>query len=188
MSDTATTPTIPGYIAGTWSIDPVHSHVEFSVRHMMVSKVRGKFNSYSGEFVTAENPLESSVTASIDLSSIDTGNVDRDNHIRSADFFEVEANKTMTFVSTGIRQDGDDYKLDGDLTLKGITKPVTFDLEVNGFGPDAYGGTRSGFSATTTINRRDFGVDFNAAMETGGLVVADKVTVQLEIELVLDAG
>lgn len=182
-----TTQAIPGYVTGTWTIDPVHSEVGFSVRHMMVSKVRGKFTSFEGSVTTAANLLDSSVTATVDLASIDTGNADRDNHIRSADFFEVEANQTMTFVSTGIREDGGDYKLDGDLTLKGVTKPVTFDLEVNGFGPDAYGGTRSGFSATTTINRRDFGVDFNAAMETGGLVVADKVTVQLEIELVLDA-
>jgi polyisoprenoid-binding protein YceI len=183
-----TTQAIPGYVTGTWTIDPVHSEVGFSVRHMMVSKVRGKFASFEGSVTTAENLLDSSVTATVDLESIDTGNADRDNHIRSADFFEVDANKTMTFTSTGIRVDGDEYKLDGDLTLKGVTKPVTFDLEVNGFGPDAYGGTRSGFSATTVINRRDFGVDFNAAMETGGLVVADKVTVQLEIELVLDAG
>jgi polyisoprenoid-binding protein YceI len=183
-----TTQAIPGYVTGTWTIDPVHSEVGFSVRHMMVSKVRGKFTSFEGSVTTAENLLDSTVTATVDLGSIDTGNEDRDNHIRSADFFEVEANQTMTFVSTGIRADGDGYELDGDLTLKGVTKPVTFDLEVNGFGPDAYGGTRSGFSATTTINRRDFGVDFNAAMETGGLVVADKVTVQLEIELVLDAG
>jgi polyisoprenoid-binding protein YceI len=183
-----TTQAIPGYVSGTWTIDPVHSEVGFSVRHMMVSKVRGKFTSFEGSVTTAENLLDSSVTATVDLESIDTGNADRDAHIRSADFFEVEANKTMTFVSTGIREDGGEYKLDGDLTLKGVTKPVTFDLEVNGFGPDAYGGTRSGFSATTVINRRDFGVDFNAAMETGGLVVADKVTVQLEIELVLDAS
>jgi polyisoprenoid-binding protein YceI len=183
-----TTQAIPGYVTGTWTIDPVHSEVGFSVRHMMVSKVRGKFTSFEGTVVTAENLLDSSVTATVDLASIDTGNADRDNHIRSADFFEVDAHQTMTFVSTGIRVDGDEYKLDGDLTLKGVTKPVTFDLEVNGFGPDAYGGTRSGFSATTTINRRDWGVDFNAAMETGGLVVADKVTLQLEIELVLDAS
>jgi polyisoprenoid-binding protein YceI len=182
------TQAIPGYVVGTWTIDPVHSEVGFSVRHMMVSKVRGKFASFEGTIVTAEDPLDSKVTATVDLSSIETGNADRDNHIRSADFFEVEANKTMTLVSTGIRVDGDDYKLDADLTLKGVTKPVTFDLEVNGFGPDAYGGTRSGFSATTTINRRDFGVDFNATMEAGGLVVGDKVTVQLEVELVLDAA
>lgn len=181
-----TTRAIPGYVTGTWSVDPVHSEVGFSVRHMMVSKVRGRFTSFEGSVTTAENPLDSKVRATVDLSSIDTGNADRDAHIRSADFFEVDAHQTMTFESTGIRVDGDEYKLDGDLTLKGVSRPVTFDLEVNGFGPDAYGGTRSGFSATTTINRKDWGVDFNAVMETGGLVVADKVTIQLEIELVLD--
>ena len=185
---TSTATTIPGYVTGTWTIDPVHSEVGFLVRHMMVSKVRGKFATFSGSITTAEDLLGSTVTASVDLTSIDTGNEDRDNHIRSADFFDVEANHTMTFVSTGITATGDGFELAGDLTLKGVTKPVTFDLEVNGFGPDAYGGIRAGFSATTTINRRDFGVDFNAVMETGGLVVADKVTVQLEIEPVLDAA
>src|SRR5438477_13115367 len=114
----ATTATIPGYVVGTWSIDPVHSEVGFTVRHMMVSKVRGKFANYSGEIVTAENPLDSKVTASVDLTSIDTGNADRDNHLRSTDFFDTEQNKTMDFRSTGIRADGDDYLLDGELTLK----------------------------------------------------------------------
>ena len=181
-----TTETIPGYVAGTWIIDPVHSEVGFSVRHMMVSKVRGKFASFDGEIVTAENPLDSAVTATVDLSSVDTGNADRDNHIRSADFFEVEAHQTMTFRSTGIRVDDGDYVLDGELTLRGVTKNVSLALELGGFGPDAFGGVRSGFTATGTINRKDFGVDFNAAMETGGVVVGDKVTVQLEIEAVLN--
>jgi len=184
---TAETTTIPGYVTGTWTIDPVHSEVGFSVRHMMVSKVRGKFTSFEGSIVTGENPLESSVTATVELTSIDTGNVDRDNHIRSADFFEVDTHKTMTYQSTGIRVDGDDYVLDGEITLKGITKSVPFKLEVNGVGPDAYGGVRSGFTATGTISRADFGVDFNAAMETGGVVVGDKVTIQLEIEAVLNS-
>ena len=177
--------TIPGYLTGTWTIDPVHSEVGFSVRHMMVSKVRGKFTSFEGEIVTGENPLSSSVVATIDLGSIDTGNADRDNHIRSADFFEVDAHPTMTFRSTGIRAEDGDYLLDGELTLRGVTKSVTLALELGGFGPDAFGGTRSGFTATGTINRKDFGVDFNAAMETGGVVVGDKVTIQLEIEAVL---
>src|SRR5690242_1395168 len=167
--------TIPGYITGTWTIDPVHSEVGFSVRHMMVSKVRGKFTEFGGEIVTAENPLESSVTATIDLSSIDTGNVDRDNHIRSADFFEVDTHKTMTYRSTGVRVDGDDFVLDGELTLKGVTKPVSLQLELGGFGQDPYGGTRTGFTATGEIKRSDFGIDFNAVLETGGVVVADKV-------------
>jgi polyisoprenoid-binding protein YceI len=185
MSVTTET-TIPGYVAGTWTIDPVHSEVGFTVRHMMVSKVRGKFTEFSGELVTGKNPLDSRVSATIELPSIDTGNADRDNHIRSADFFETETFKTMTYRSTGLRVDGDDYVLDGELTLKGVTKPVTLKLEVGGFGPDPYGGTRAGFSATGEIKRSDFGVDFNAVLETGGLVVSDKVNLHLEIEAVLN--
>jgi len=178
--------TVPGYLAGTWTIDPVHSEVGFSVRHMMVSKVRGKFAGFSGDLVTGQDPLDSSVTATIDLSSIDTGNPDRDNHLRSADFFEVEQHKTMTYRSTRVRADGDDYVLDGELTLKGVTRPVPLRLELGGFGPDAYGGTRAGFTATGEIKRSDFGVDFNAVLETGGLVVSDKVAIHLEIEAVLN--
>jgi len=178
--------TIPGYVAGTWTIDPVHSEVGFSVRHMMVSKVRGKFGVFSGDIVTGDNPLDSSVTATVDLSSIDTGNSDRDNHIRSADFFDIDTHKTMTFRSTGVRVDGDDFVLDGELTLKGVTQPVSLQLELGGFGPDPYGGTRAGFTATGEIKRSDFGVDFNAVLETGGVVVADKVTITLEIEAVLN--
>jgi polyisoprenoid-binding protein YceI len=173
MSSTQTT-TIPGYVAGTWTIDPVHSEVGFTVRHMMVSKVRGKFNSFSGQFVTGT-----------DLSSIDTGNADRDNHIRSADFFDVDAHQAMTFRSTGVRPRGDGYVLDGELTLKGITKPLTLDIELGGFGPDPYGGVRAGFTAVGELKRSDFGVDFNAVLETGGVVVGDKVTLLLEIEGVL---
>jgi polyisoprenoid-binding protein YceI len=184
MSSTQTT-TIPGYVAGTWAIDPVHSEVGFTVRHMMVSKVRGKFATFSGQFVTGADPLDSSVTATIELSSVDTGNTDRDNHIRSADFFEVDAHQLMTYRSTGLRRHGDGYVLDGELTLKGVTKPVSLDLELGGFGPDPYGGVRAGFTATGEIKRSDFGVDFNAVMETGGVVLSDKVTLQLEIEGIL---
>jgi len=183
-TDTSTL-SIPGYIAGTWAIDPVHSEVGFTARHMMVSKVRGKFRTFSGEFVTGDHPLGSSVTAEIDLSSIDTGHEQRDAHIRSADFFEVETHPTMTYRSTGVRHDGNDYILDGELTLKGVTRDVPLTLELNGFGPDAYGGTRAGFSAAGEINRRDFGVNFAAVMETGGAVVSDKITILLEIEAVL---
>ncbi|MEY2448623.1 MAG: hypothetical protein QOH79_2099 [Acidimicrobiaceae bacterium] len=187
MTVTTNEKTIPGYTAGTWTIDPVHSEVGFTVRHMMVSKVRGKFGTFGGDIVTGENPLESSVTAEIDLSSIDTGNPDRDNHIRSADFFEVDAHKVMTYRSTGIRVEGDDYILDGELSLKGVTKQVPLRLELGGFGPDPYGGTRAGFTASGEIKRSDFGVDFNAVLETGGVVVGDKVSLQLEIEAVLNA-
>jgi polyisoprenoid-binding protein YceI len=187
MTATTTATSIPGYVAGTWTIDPVHSEVGFSVRHMMVSKVRGKFTTFSGQIVTGGDPLGSAVTAEIDLSSIDTGNEQRDAHIRSADFFEVETYPTMTYRSTGVRAEGGEYILDGDLTLKGVTKSVPLTLELNGFGPDPYGGTRAGFTATTEINRRDFGVNFHAALETGGAVVADKVTLHLEIEAILAA-
>jgi polyisoprenoid-binding protein YceI len=187
MTVTTSETTIPGFASGTWTIDPVHSEVGFSVRHMMVSKVRGKFGTFSGEVVTGGNPLESAVTAEVDLSSIDTGNADRDNHIRGADFFNVDEHKTMTYRSTGVRADGSDFVLDGELTLKGITKHVPLQLELGGFGQDPYGGTRAGFTATGEIKRSDFGVDFNAALETGGVVVGDKVSLQLEIEAVLNA-
>jgi polyisoprenoid-binding protein YceI len=186
-ADTSLATAIPGYVAGTWSIDPVHSTVEFAVRHMMVSKVRGKFRTFSGTLVTGENPLGSSVSAEIDLNSIDTGAEQRDNHIRSADFFEAETYPTMTYRSTGVRQDGDHFILDGQLTLKDVTRDVPLKLELNGFGPDGYGGTRAGFTATGEINRRDFNVNFTAVMETGGAVVSDKVSLHLEIEAVLQA-
>jgi len=180
---------IPGYIAGTWAIDPVHSEVSFVVRHMMVSKVRGRFDKFDGSFVTAENPVESTVTASVDLSSINTGQEQRDAHIRSADFFEVEKYPTMTFTSTGIKQAEEGYFLEGDLTIKDVTKAVAFELEVTGFGPDAYGGTRCGFSATTQIDRHDFHVDFNGPIPgvPGGVAVSANVTINLEIEGVLQA-
>ena len=154
MTETAVE--IPGYVAGTWAIDPVHSEVSFVVRHMMVSKVRGRFDKFEGTITTAPDPLQSSVNATVDLSSVNTGEPNRDNHIRSADFFEVESHPTMTFRSTGVRHDGNDFLVDGDLTIRGTTKPVTLKLEINGFGPDAYGGTRVGFSATTDINRTDW--------------------------------
>lgn len=187
MTTSTETGAIPGYVAGTWDIDPVHTEIGFSVRHMMVSKVRGRFKTFSGQFVTGEDPLQSSVTAEIDLNSIDTGQEQRDDHIRSADFFEVQKYPTMTYRSTGIRAEGDHYVLDGELTLKGVTKQVPLTLELNGFGPDPFGGTRAGFTATGEINRRDFGVDFSAPMETGGVVVADKINLQLEVEAVLKA-
>ncbi len=168
---------IPGYVSGTWEIDPVHSEIGFTARHMMVSKVRGRFTTFSGELVTGEKLLDSSVTATIDLTSINTGQEQRDQHIRSADFFEVDKYTTMTYRSTGLRAEGDHYILDGELTLKDVTKEVPLTVELNGFGPDPYGGTRAGFTATTEINRRDFGVNFSAPMETGGVVVSDKISV-----------
>ncbi len=184
MTASTTASAIPGYVAGTWTIDPVHSEVGFSVRHMMVSKVRGRFTTFSGEIVTGEDPLNSSVTAEIDLASISTGNEQRDAHIRSADFFETDKHTKMTYRSTVVRPEGDGYVLDGELTLKDITRSVPLHLELNGFGPDPYGGTRAGFTATAEINRSDFDVKFGLA-EGGGTVVSDKVIIQLEVEAVL---
>jgi polyisoprenoid-binding protein YceI len=177
---------IPGYIAGNWTVDPVHSEVSFVVRHMMVSKVRGRFDTYSATVVTGADPLQSTVTATVELTSVNTGSADRDNHIRSDDFFGIAEHPSMTFQSTGVRRDGDDFFLDGDLSLRGVTKPVTFNLEINGFGPDAYGGTRAGFSATGEINRSDFGVSYNGPIPGGGVAISEKVTLHLEIEAVLD--
>jgi polyisoprenoid-binding protein YceI len=187
MTETAVE--IPGYVAGTWTIDPVHSEVSFTVRHMMVSKVRGRFDKFEGSITTAPDPLASSVTATVDLGSVNTGNDTRDNHIRSEDFFHVEKHPTMTFRSTGIRPAGDDdYLLDGDLTLRGVTRPVTFRLEVNGFSPDPYGGTRAGFSATGEINRNEWDVSYNGPIPgaSAGMILSDKVTLNLEIEAVLN--
>lgn len=179
---------IPGYVAGKWTIDPVHSYVGFTVRHMMVSKVRGHFTEFSGELVTAEDPLQSSVTATIDLRSIDTSNGQRDDHIRSADFFEVETHPHMSYRSTGLREEDGEFVLDGQLTLKGVTRQVPLALEISGFGPDAMGGTRAGFSANGEINRSDFGVSYNGPIPGGGTVVSEKVQINLDIEAVLQTG
>ena len=185
---TASTTTIPGYVAGTWVIDQAHSDVSFSVRHMMVSKVRGRFGAFEGRIVTGDTPVDSGVSATIDLSSIDTNNAQRDDHIRSADFFDVENHPTMTYRSTGVRLgSGGGLVLEGELTLKGVTRPVELDLEVNGFGQDPYGGTRAGFSATGQISRNDFGVDISMPLDGGGVVVGDKINLSLEIEAVLEA-
>lgn len=185
---TAVTQTaIPGYVAGIWDIDSTHSDVSFSIRHMMVSKVRGRFNNVSGRLVTATDLLDSSVTADIDVNSFDTGNAQRDEHIRSADFLHAAQYPTMTYRSTGIRRDGDDLVVDGELTLHGITRQVPLALEVTGFGPDAYGGTRVGVSATAKINRKDFGIDTDLPLDGGGVVISDTVQVSLDIQAVLVA-
>ena len=187
MTASTTATTIPGYLPGTWTIDPVHSEIGFSARHLMVSKVRGKFSNFSGQIVTAEDPFKSSATAEIDLKSITTGNDQRDEHLRSADFFEVETYPTMTYRSSGARFEDGNYILDGELTLKGVTRRVPLVLELNGFGPDPYGGTRAGFTASGELNRSDFNVSFNAPLQNGGVVVGDKITLHLEIEAVLAA-
>jgi len=183
----ATLPAVPGFQAGTWTIDASHSEVSFTVRHMAVSKVRGRFGAVSGTITTTDDPTTSTVTADIDVTTITTFNEQRDGHIKSGDFFEVETHPSASFTSRGLSFDDGDYVLTGDLTLKGVTRPVSLTVEVSGFGPDAYGGTRCGFSATGRINRRDFGVEFDARLDNGGLVVGNEVDLQLDVEAVLDA-
>jgi polyisoprenoid-binding protein YceI len=176
---------IPGYLVGTWKADPVHSEIAFSVRHLMVAKVRGRFTSYDVTIVTSQDLLGSSVAATIDLASVDTGNEPRDNDLRSTDYLEVDKYPTMSYRSTGIRQTDDGWVIDGELTLHGVTRQVPLAVEVNGFGPDPFGGQRAGFSATAQINRRDFGISNIIPMDGGGVVVGDKVSISLEIEAVL---
>ncbi|MEV0083956.1 YceI family protein [Saccharopolyspora sp. NPDC050642] len=184
---------IPGYVAGTWTIDPNHSDVGFVIRHLVISKFKGHFTEFEGRIVTAEDPLKSEVTATIDMTSIDTASAQRDEHLRNADFFEVEKYPTMTYRSTGIRADGDDFLVDGELTLKGVTLPVPLKLEINGFGvdpfaPDPAAGARAGFTATGEINRMDFGISYNGSIPGGGVALGEKVQIILEIQAALQRG
>jgi polyisoprenoid-binding protein YceI len=182
---------IPGYIAGTWDIDPVHSHIGFVARHLMVSKVRGNFTKFEGQIITADDPMQSSATATIDTTSFDTSNQQRDDDVRGENFLDAANYPTMTYRSTGIRRSGDSLVVDGDLTIRGITRPVQLALEVNGFGPDPFGGTRAGFSATGEINRTDFGIRANMDIPGGGVMVSEKIQLTIEVEAVLhgkDAG
>jgi polyisoprenoid-binding protein YceI len=175
-----TTTTTPLSV-GTWVIDPVHSSVEFSVRHLMVSKVRGKFDNFSGAITVAADGTPS-VSAEIDVTSLNTGNEQRDGHVKSADFFDAANYPVATFVSTAVRPNGGDYLLDGNLTIKGVTRLVTLSLEFNGVSPGQGYGEVSGYEASVILNRKDFGIDIDLPMETGGAVVGDKVTITLDIE------
>jgi polyisoprenoid-binding protein YceI len=169
---------------GTWSIDPSHSEVGFTARHLM-SKVRGLFEKFEGQIVTGERP---SATASIDLNSINTRDDNRDTHLRSADFFDVENHGPMTFVSTNVENGGKGLLVTGDLTIKGVTKPVTLDVEFLGTETDPWGGTRAGFEGTTEISRKEWGVDFNIPMDGGRLLIGDKIDVTIAVEAVLEQG
>ncbi|MFD5214586.1 YceI family protein [Microbacterium sp. NPDC058345] len=173
---------IPGYRPGTWVLDPSHSEVTFSVRHMMISKVRGTFGIKEATLVAPENPLEAKVEAKVDVTSIDTNDDNRDAHLRSADFFDVENHPDMTFVSTSARSENGDFFVDGDLTIRGVTKPVSFAFDFGGFGQDPYGNYKAGASATAVINREDFGLTWNAALETGGVLVGKEITISLDLQ------
>jgi polyisoprenoid-binding protein YceI len=170
-----------GIQAGTWTIDPSHSEIGFTARHLM-SKVRGLFEKFEGQIVTGERP---SATATIDLNSINTRDANRDAHLRSADFFDVENSGPMTFTSTKVEQGGKGLLVTGDLSIKGVTKPVTLDVEVLGTDTDPWGGTRAGFEGTTQISRKEWGVDFNIPMDGGRLLVGDKIDITIAAQAVL---
>jgi len=185
VSMTTSTDIHPSYVAGTWKLDPTHSTVTFSVRHLMISKVRGSFESFDVTIVTAENPADSTIEASIDVASVNTNQKDRDAHLRTSDFFLADEHPTANFVSTSIEFDGDDFTATGDLTLRGVTKPVVLKGEFGGIMTDGYGQTKAGATATTKINRHDFGVSWNAALEAGGVTLGDDVTINLDLQVVL---
>lgn len=167
----------------TWEIDPTHSHVTFSVKHMMFSTVRGNFKVFSGTLnIDEQNPANSWVEAQADAASVDTSDGNRDNHLRSADFLDVEKYPTISFKSTSVEKNGDGYKVTGDLTIHGVTKSVVFDAEYLGQGKNPWGVTVAGLNATTKINRRDFGLTWSAALEAGGVLVGDDVKIEIDLE------
>jgi len=192
MSDTTVSSrTVDGVeypAVGTYPLDTSHTRLGFAVRHMAVSKVRGDFKDFSGTLELAENPADSKVSVTIQAGSVDTHDENRDNHLRTNDFFDVENHPTWTFVSTAIRPiTATEWNVDGDLTIRGVTKQVTLDATLEGVVTDPYGFHRVGFSAKTTIDREDFGVSFNGVMEAGGLVVGKKVDIDIEAEATYQA-
>ncbi len=183
-----TTTTLPtGLTAGTWAIDPSHTEASFTVRHAGISKVRGSVAVTAGAITVADDLSLSSVTASLDPSTISTGDAGRDGHLKSADFFDVEKFGAWTFTSTAVRPDGDDYVVVGDLTINGVTQVVELATEFSGIATDPFGNQRAGFSASVTISRKEFGITWNAALETGGVLVSDKVVINLEVEAIKQA-
>jgi polyisoprenoid-binding protein YceI len=176
-------------LTGTYTIDASHSRLGFVARHAMVSKVRGSFNDFAGTItIDGANPANSSAEVTIEAASIDTRNADRDAHLRSNDFFAMEDYPQLRFVSAAVEQlDDTRYRVTGDLTLRGVTKPVTIDLDYTGVAVDPFGNTRVGFEGATTVNRKDWGVNWNAALEAGGVLVSEKVTLEVEISAIRDA-
>lgn len=168
--------------AGTYEIDPSHSVVEFVVRHLGLAKVRGRFNEFEGTVKIAEDIAESTASATIQAATIDTRDNDRDTHLRSGDFLDVEHHPTLEFRSTGLRHEGGEWLLDGDLSIAGKSRPVTLDVEFEGAAVDPWGNPRIGFSASTTVNREDYGLTWNQALETGGWLVGREVKLELSVE------
>ena len=168
-------------ISGTYNLDPAHSSIGFTVRHAMVTKVRGEFTDFEASLTVAENPSESTASATVRTASLDTRNEERDAHVRSEDFFAVEQYPEMTFTATSFDIDAaGNGTVTGDLTIKATTKPVTFDVETFGVEEDPFGNTRIGFEASTTINRTEYGIDFQAPLNSGGMLVGEKVGIEIE--------
>lgn len=174
--------TVPA--AGTYEIDPSHSSVTFQVRHLGLSKVRGGFESFSGRIVIDDDPTRSSVEVQLDADSFTTSNADRDGHVKSADFLDVEQYPTLTFRSTDVRKVGDDWKLDGELTVKDVSRPVSLDVEFEGAGEDPWGNGRIAFAANGELNREDWGINWNQALETGGVLVGKTVKIAIDVQAV----
>jgi polyisoprenoid-binding protein YceI len=173
--------------AGIWQIDTTHSDLRIIARHLMVAKVRGTFGDLAGTIVVAENPLESTVEIEAKAASVTTGTTDRDNHLRSADFLDAERYPSVTFKSTGIAPRRGGWRLSGDLTIRGVTNPVTFDVVFEGETTDPYGNTKAGFSATGEIDRRLWGLTWNAAIEGGGVLVSEKFKIEFDVEAALES-
>lgn len=171
--------------AGTWQIDPAHTSVEFVARHLMVTKVRGRFPDVSGTIEVGDSLLDSAVSVTIATGTVTTGAADRDRHLVSPDFFDVDNHPQMTFVSTGVRSNGDAWTLDGDLTIKGVAKPVALDFDFAGLVDDPYGNAKAAFSASAEIMREDWDLNWNVALETGGVLVSKKIAIEIEIQTTL---
>lgn len=173
---------------GTWTIDPSHTRLGFVARHAMVTKVRGAFEDVAGTIVIdSANPSGSTAAVAVQLASINTGAPDRDAHLRSADFFDVEVNTEMTFASTTVKDNGDEFVMLGDLTIKGITRPIELELEPTGVATDPFGNVRAGFEGEAELSRKDFGLTWNVALEAGGVLVSDKIKIQLDVSAIRTA-
>lgn len=183
MAEPTATDTLPE--KGTWNLEPAHSSAQFSVRHLGLSKVRGHFEALEGTLEIGDDPTESVVDVTIDASSISTNQTDRDNHLRSGDFLEVERYPTIHFRSTSIERDGDEWKMTGDLTIRDTTKPVTIDVEYLGMGDDPFGmGTRAAFEGSTEIIRHDYGLTWEGPQQAGGALVGKKVRIELDAQFI----
>jgi polyisoprenoid-binding protein YceI len=173
---------------GTWNLDISHTEIGFVVRHAGISKVRGQFTEADATLVVGDSLATSSVEATVKTASFDSNDDNRDGHVKSADFFDVEQFPHMTFKANQVQGSSEEFKLGGELTIKDTTKPVTFDVEFGGMAVDPFGSTRAGFSATTQISRKEFGITWNAALEAGGVLVGDKVTITVDAAFVLPAN